>query len=162
MAIHRVSFEQEVEADSPEDAAIIMRDMLKAGSPASVFLVDVAGGKVAVDTDEGYETVVRDDRKRIGQVVMRRDGPTGVMTSPVMAAFCEHDSIDSKTDLEKVDGMWLRLCGFGPEAYYQWVGFDGSEGEPFAVITVRRRFTSDDTHPAAHMALAAYAKNAQH
>jgi hypothetical protein len=162
MAMHRVIFEHEVEADSPEDAAIIVRDMLKAGSPASIFIVDVAGGKVAVDTEDGNENVIRDDRKRIGPVVMRREGPTGVVTSPVMAEFCEHDSVDSKTDLEKIDGMWLRLHGCGPEAYYQWVGFDGSEGEPFAVITVARLFGSNDTHPSAHLALAAYARNAQH
>jgi hypothetical protein len=162
MAMHRVIFEHEVEADSPEDAAIIVRDMLKAGSPASVFIVDVAGGKVAVDTEDGNETVIRDDRKRIGPVVMRREGPTGVVTSPVMAEFCEHDSVDSKTDLEQVDGKWLRLRGFGPEAYYELVDPDGSESEPFAVITIKRLFASDDPHPAAHLALAAYARNAQH
>lgn len=162
MATHRVIFEHEVEADSPEDAAIIVRDMLKAGSPASIFIVDVAGGKVVVDTEVGNESVIRDDRNRIGPVVMRREGPTGVVTSPVMAKFYEHDSVDSKTDLEKKDGMWLRLRGCGPEAYYQWVGFDGSEGEPFAVITVSRQFASQDAHPATHLALAAYAQNAKH
>lgn len=162
MAIHRVIFEHEVEADSPEDAAIIVRDMLKTGSPASVFIVDVAGGKVAVDTEEGNETVIRDDRKRIGPVFMRREGPTGVVTSPVMAEFCGHDSVDSKLDLEQVDGKWLRLRGFGPEAYYELVDPSGGESEPFAVITVHRRFASHDTHPAAHLALAAYARNAQH
>lgn len=162
MAMHRVIFEHEVEADSPEDAAIIVRDMLKAGSPASIFIVDVAGGKVAVDTEDGNETVIRDDRKRIGPVVMRREGPTGVVTSPVMAEFCGHDSVDSKSDLEQVDGKWLRLRGYGPEAYYELVDPSGSESEPFAVITVHRRFASHDTHPAAHLALAAYARNAQH
>lgn len=162
MAMHRVIFEHEVEADSPEDAAIIVRDMLKAGSPASVFIVDVAGGKVAVDTEEGLETVIRDDRKRIGPVFMRREGPTGVVTSPVMAEFCEHDNVDSKTDLEQIDGKWLRLRGFGPEAYYEVVDPDGSESAPFAVITVNRLFGSHNTPPATHPALAAYARNAQH
>jgi hypothetical protein len=162
MATHRVITEHEVEADSPEDAAVIVRDMLKAGSPATVFLVDVAGGKVAVDAEEGNETVIRDDRKRIGPVIMRREGPTGVVTSPVMAEFCGHDSVDSKSDLEQVDGKWLRLRGYGPEAYYELVDPDGSESEPFAVITVRRRFASHDRHPATHLALAAYRHNAQH
>lgn len=162
MAMHRVIFEDEVEADSPEDAAILVRDMLKAGSPASVFIVDVAGGKVVVDTEDGNESVVRDDRKRIGPVVMRREGPTGVVTSPVMAEFCEHDSVDSKTDLEQVDGKWLRLRGFGPEAYYELVEPDGRESEPFAVITVKRLFASHDTRPAPHVALVAYARSAQH
>lgn len=162
MAMHRVIFEHEVEADAPEDAAILVRDLLKAGSPASIFIVDVAGGKVVVDTEDGNESVIRDDRKRIGPVVMRREGPTGVVTSPVMADFYGHDRVDSTTDIEKRDGMWLRLRGCGPEAYYQWVGFDGSEGEPFAVITVTRLFASHDAHPATHLALAAYAQNAQH
>jgi hypothetical protein len=162
MAMHRVIFEHEVEADSPEDAAIIVRDMLKTGSPASVFIVDVAGGKVVVDTEDGNENVIRDDRKRIGPVVMRREGPTGVMTSPIMAEFCEHDSIDSRSDLEQIDGKWLRLRGFGPEAYYVMVDADGTESEPFAVITVNRLFASNDTHPSTHLALAAYARNAQH
>lgn len=162
MAMHRVIFEHEVEADSPEDAAIIVRDMLKTASSANIFIVDVAGGKVVVDTEDSNETVIRDDRKRIGPVVMRRQGPTGVVTSPVMAEFCEHDRVDSKTDLEQVDGKWLRLVGFGPEAYYLLVDADGSESEPFAVITVNRMFGSHNTHPAAHLALAAYAQNAQH
>jgi hypothetical protein len=162
MAMHRVIFEHEVEADSPEDAAIMVRDMLKSSSSASVFLVDVAGGKVVVDTEDGNEAVIRDDRKRIGPLVMRREGPTGVVTSPVMAKFYGHDKIDSKTDIERVDGKWLRLRGFGPEAYYELVGLDGIESEPFAVITVNRLFASNDKHPATHLALAAYAHNAQH
>lgn len=162
MAMHRVLFEHEVEADSPEDAAIIVRDMLKNGSPASVFLVDVAGGKIVVDTEFGNETVLHDDRKRIGPVVMRREGPTGVVTSPVMAEFCGHDRFESKSDLEQVDGKWLRLRGHGPEAYYELVDMDGTASEPFAVITVKRRFASDDMHPATHLALSAYAGNAQH
>lgn len=162
MAMHRVIFEHEVEADSPEDAAIIVRDMLKAGSPATVFIVDVAGGVIAVDTENGNENVIRDDRKRIGPVIMRREGPTGVLTSPVMAEFYEHDNVDSRTDLEQVDGKWLRLRGHGPEAYYEMVDPDGCESEPFAVVTVHRRFDSHEPHPAAHLALAAYAQNAQH
>lgn len=162
MAMHRVIFEDEVEADSPEDAAILVRDMLKAGSPSSIFIVDVAGGKVVVDTEDGNESVIRDDRNRIGPVVMRREGPTGVVTSPVMAKFCDHDSMESKTDLERIDDKWLRLRGFGPEAYYVMVGPDGSESEPFAVITVSRLFASQEAHPATHLALAAYAQNAKH
>lgn len=143
MVMHRVIFEHEVEADSPEDAAIIVRDMLKTASSASIFIVDVAGGKVVVDTEDGSETVIRDDRKRIGPVVMRREGPTGVVTSPVMAEFCDHDNIDSKTDLELVEGKWLRLRGVGPEAYYELVDQDGRESDPFAVITVCRVFESN-------------------
>lgn len=162
MAIRRVTFEHEVEADSPEDAAIIVRNMLKSGSSATVFIVDVAGGKVVVDTEDGNETVIRDDRKRIGPMVMRREGPTGVVTSPVMAEFYDHDSVDSKTDIEQVEGKWLRLRGFGPEAYYELVGLDGSQSEPFAVITVDRLFASNDKHPAANLSLAAYARNAKH
>lgn len=162
MAMKRVFFEIEVEADSREDAAIIVRDMLKTGSSASVFIVDVAGGKVAVDTEYGNETVIRDDRKRIGPVFERRDGPTGVVTSPVMAEFYDHDCVSSRTDLEQVDGKWLRLWGYGPEAFYELVGTDGSKSEPFAVITVNRHFGSHNAHPATHLALAAYAKNAQH
>lgn len=162
MAMYRVTFEDEVEADSPEDAAIILRDMLKGGSPSSIFVVDVADGKVVVDTDEGIESVVRDDRKCIGPVIMRRMGPTGVMTSPVMARFCEHEKVDSKTDLEFVDGKWLRLRGCGDEAYYEWAGIDGTVSEPFAVITVRRQFAAQDAQTAGHKAPGGYAKNAQH
>lgn len=161
MVMHRVIFEHEVEADSPEDAAIIVRDMLKGHSSASIFIVDVAGGKVAVDVEDGHERVLRDDRKRIGPVVMRREGPTGVVTSPVMADFYGHDSVDSKTDLEHIDGKWLRLRGHGPEAYYELVGPDGGESEPFAVIRVHRKFASHDTHPAAHHAPVNRTRNAQ-
>lgn len=162
MAMQRVVFEYEVEADAPEDAAIIVRDMLRSGSPASVFLVDVAGGVIVVETENGNETVIRDDRKRIGPVVSRLEGPTGVVTSPVMAEFYDHDRVDSKTDLELVDGKWLRLRGCGPEAHYELVEPDGTESEPFAVITVARKFQSNDTNPLVPLALAAYAKNAQH
>jgi hypothetical protein len=162
MAMHRVIYEYELEANSPEDAAILVRDMLKSGSPASVFIVNVAGGVVAVDTEYGNESVIRDDRKRIGPVVMRREGPTGVVTSPVMAEFCDHDRVDSKTDLEQVDGKWLRLRGHGPEAYYELVGTDGTVSDPFAVITVNRQFASHDKHPATHLAMSAYAQNAHH
>lgn len=162
MAAHRLTFEHEIEADSPEDAALKLASLLRSGKLAPTVIVDVAGGKVAVETEEGNESVIRDDRKRIGPVVMRREGPTGVMTSPVMAEFCEHDSINSRSDLEQIDGKWLRLRGFGPEAYYVMVDADGTESEPFAVITVHRRFASHDPHPAAHLALAAYARNAQH
>lgn len=147
MKMHRVIFEHEVEADSPEDAAILIRDMLKIGSAATIFLVDVAGGKVIVDTEEGNETVIRDDRNRIGPVVMRLEGPTGVVTSPVMAEFYGHDRISSTTDIDKKAGMWLRLKGCGPEAYYQWVGFDGIEGDPFAVISVCRIFSQHADGP---------------
>lgn len=160
--MNRVTFEYEVEADSPEDAAIIVRDMLKTSSSASVFIVDVAGGKVVVDTENGNECVIRDDRNRIGPVVMRHEGPTGVVTSPVMAEFYGHDRVDSKTDLERIDNKWLRLRGFGPEAYYVMVETNCAESDPFAVITVNRLFTSHEPHPATHLALAAYAKNAQH
>lgn len=162
MAMHRVTFEIEVEADSPEDAAILVRDMLRTESSASVFIVDVAGGKVVVDTETGNEAVIRDDRKRIGPLVKRRDGPTGVVTSPVMAQFYGHDRVDSETDLERIDNKWLRLRGFGPEAYYVLAEPNCAESDPFAVITVNRLFTPHETHPATHLALAAYAKNAQH
>ena len=162
MAQHRVIFEDVVEADSPEDAAIIVRDMLLGGAPSSIFHVDVNGGVIVVDTEMGNESVVRDDRKRIGPLVLRRDGPTGVLTSPVLAAFYEHDSADSKTDIENVDGNWLRLRGFGPEAFYQWVSPHGVEGEPFAVITVHRLFASQGNHPLAAMALKAYGQTSQH
>lgn len=162
MKNYRIVFEGEVEADSPEDAALKLRDMLKAGSQASIFIVDVAGGKVVVDTEPGNESVVRDDRNKIGPMVMRREGPTGVLTSPVLAKFYGHDSVDSTTTVEFVDGKWLRLRGFGAEAYYTWASVDGTESDPFAVITVNRQFASNDQHPAAHLALAAYAKNAQH
>lgn len=162
MAMHRITFEHEIEADCPEEAALKLASMLRNGKLAPVLLVDVAGGKVTVDTEEGNETVIRDDRKRIGPVVMRREGPTGVVTSPVMAEFYGHDHVDSKTDLEQVDGKWLRLRGFGPEAYYDLLDLAGSEGEPLAVITVKRLFGNHDTHPATHLALSAYAQNAQH
>lgn len=162
MARYRVVFEDEVEAKSPEDAAISLRDMLKAGSPATIFVVDVADGKVVVDTEDGNEYVIRDDRKRIGPVITRREGPTGVLTSPVLADFYGHDKVDSKTDLENIDGKWLRLRGCGPEAYYEWVTPDGIASEPLAAITVRRQFAAQDTHPATHLALAAYAPNVQH
>jgi hypothetical protein len=162
MATHRVIFEYELDADAPEDAAIVVRDMLKTGSPASIFIVDVAGGKVVVDTEDGNESVIRDDRKRIGPVVMRREGPTGVLTSPVLAEFYGHDRIDSKTDIEQVEDKWLRLHGFGPEAYYDWLAPDGTVSEPFAVITVQRKFEHEDIHPATHMALAAYAQASQY
>jgi hypothetical protein len=162
MAMHRVIFEHEVEADAPEDAAIIIRDMLKAGSAATIFLVDVAGGKVIVDTEDGNETVIRDDRKRIGPAFLRREGPTGVVTSPVMADFCEHDDVTSKTDLELVDGKWLRLRGVGPEAYYEMVDQDGSVGDPFAVITVSRQFVSHEEFSTKHLTLPTSARIAQH
>jgi hypothetical protein len=162
MPYHRVIFETEVDADSPEDAAIFVRDMLKSGASESIFLVDVADAKVVVDTEDGNESVIRDDRKRIGPVVMRREGPTGVLTSPVLAEFYGHDRIDSKTDIEQVEGKWLRLHGFGPEAYYDWIAPDGTVSEPFAVITVQRKFSHEEIHPATHMALAAYAQASQY
>ena len=162
MAMHRITFEHTIEADSPEDAALKLARLLRTGKLAPVLLVDVAGGRVEVDTDEGYESVTRDDRNRIGPVVLRSDGPTGVMTSPVMAAYCGHDKVESKSDLEYVNGTLLRLKGFGAEAYYEWVAQDGTTSEPFAVITVQRRFAHQETHPATHLALAAYAAAAQH
>lgn len=162
MAMHRITFEHEIEADCPEDAALKLASMLRSGKLTPLLLVDVAGGKVAVDTEEGNETVVRDDRKTIGPVIMRREGPTGVLTSPVLAAFYGHDSVNSTTTVEYVEGKWLRLYGFGPEAYYAWGSIDGGDSDPFAVITVRRLFASHDKHPAAHLALSAYAANAQH
>lgn len=162
MAMHRITFEHEMEADCPEDAALKLASLLRSGKLAPQLLVDIAGGKVAVDTEEGNESVYRDDRKRIGPVIMRQEGPTGVVTSPVMAEFYGHGSVGSKTDLEQIDGKWLRLRGFGPEAYYELVDLSGSESEPFAVITVHRRFASHNTHPATHLALATYARNAQH
>jgi hypothetical protein len=148
-------------SSTPEDAALKLASMLRAGKLSPLLLVDVAGGKVEVDTDEGFESVTRDDRNRIGPVVQRKEGPTSVVTSPVMAAFCGHDKVESKTDLEYVNGSLLRLRSFGAEAFYQWVAADGTASEPFAVITVQRRFAHQDTHPATHLALAAYGAAAQ-
>lgn len=162
MPMFRVVFEDTVEADSPEDAAVILRDMLKGGTPSTIFVVDVAQGKVVVDTENGNETVVRDDRKTIGPVVIRREGPTGVVTSPVMARFYEHDNVDSTTDLELIEGKWLRLRGCGDDAYYELVGADSTASEPFAVITVRRKFAMNESYPASHLATATYDNNAQH
>lgn len=141
MQKYRVFFEHYITTHSPETAAIIVRDMLKDSSLAE-FFVEVPDGTVVVDTEPGYESVTRDDRKVIGPVVLRCQGPTGVLTSPVMADRCGHDSVQSKSDLEQVDGNLLRLRGCGPEAFYEFVSPDGSASEPFAVITVHRRFES--------------------
>jgi hypothetical protein len=141
MQSYRVFFEHHVTTDSPETAAMVVRNLLK-DSLLGVFIVDVPDGKVVVDTELDYETVIRDDRKRIGPVVLRRQGPTGVLTSPVMAEHYGHDNVQNKTDLEEVDGNWLRLRGCGPEAFYEFVSKDGTASEPFAVITVQRRFDS--------------------
>jgi hypothetical protein len=162
MAMHRVIFEHEVEADSPEDAATMVRDMLQTRHIASIFIVDVAGGKVIVDTDEGNETVIRDDRKRIGPVFMRLEGPTGVVTSPVMAEFYGHDKVTSRTDLELVDGKWLLLRGVGPEAYYEMINQDGSFSEPFAVITVHRIFSPRADDPTTAHGPGLFAASTQH
>lgn len=162
MAMYLVRYENEVEADSPEDAAIIVRDGLRTGAMASIFVVNVAGGQVVVDTELGNESVFRDDRPRIGPVILRSEGPTGFMTSTVLAKYYGHDRVDSQTELEHIDGKWLRLIGCGDDAYYQWIGPDGKPSEPFAVITVQRNFASPGVHPTTHLALAAYGANSQH
>lgn len=157
MTVYRVLIEVEVEADSPEDAAVTLRDRLKAGESVTAFVVDVPDGKVVIDTEEGGETVIRDDRKQIGPVIMRQSGPTGVLTSPILAAFYGHDKMKCVTHIEHVDGNQLRLYGVGAEAYFTWSYKDGSTSPAFAVITVHRSFASQPKQifsfhsPAAHV-----------
>lgn len=150
MPNYRVVFETTIEADAPEDAALICRDLIRDTSSASIFLVHVPDGVVAVDTEDANESVARDDRKTIGPVVFRHDGPTGVITSPVMARHYEHTTMESETNLGYVGSKQLLVRGCGDEAFYEWVAADGSLSEPFAVITVKRQFNPNGAHPAVY------------
>jgi hypothetical protein len=144
MPLYRYTLEDSIEADSPEDAAIKARDQIRSGKIAAVFLVEVNAGRVVVDTELANESVLRDDRKKIGPLVLRKSGPTGVLTSPVLAEFYDHDTMNSYTDIERVGDKMLRLRGFGPEAYYEWLNDDGTvTGELLAAITVLRDFGNE-------------------
>lgn len=141
MPLYRYTLEDSIDADSPEDAALKARDQIRSGKIAAVFVVEVNGGRIVVDTELQNETVLRDDRNKIGPLILRKSGPTGVLTSPVLAEFYCHDSINSCTEIEREGDKKLCLFGFGPEAYYAWVGDDGAVcGVLLAAITVIRDF----------------------
>ncbi len=144
MGTYRITFEDTIDADSPEDAALKARDQLRSGKVSAIFVVEMNPGRVVVDTELANESVLRDDRKKIGPLVLRKSGPTGVLTSPVLAEFYGHDNVNAHTDIERVDGKLLRLRGFGPEAYYEWLNEDGSvAGDLLAAITVLRDFGNE-------------------
>lgn len=144
MGSYRITFEDTIDADSPEDAALKVRDQLRSGKITAIFVVEMNSGRVVVDTELANESVLRDDRKKIGPLILRKSGPTGVLTSPVLAEFYGHDKMNSYTDIERVGGKMLRLRGFGPEAYYEWLNDDGTvTDELLAAITVLRDFGNE-------------------